>query len=75
MFQVQGDITMFAYMTHTHALGTDITGYIRHKGDEKEFAKGDPQEPQTFHQMEHYQVVVVYHPLLGPCKKYLPITD
>ena len=66
MFQVQGDITMFTYMTHTHNLGTDITGYIRHKGDEKEFAKGDPQEPQTFHQMEHLQVVNVHYLLLVP---------
>ena len=59
---------MFAYMTHTHALGTDITGYIRRESDDEEFASGDPQEPQTFHQMEHYQVVNVDHLLLGPRK-------
>ena len=66
---------MFAYMTHTHALGTDITGYIRHESDDEEFASGDPQEPQTFQQMEHYQVVKVDHLLLGPCKKYIHITN
>ena len=43
-------------MTHTHGLGADISGYISHKGDDNEFARGDPQKPQTFHQMEHFQV-------------------
>ena len=52
-------MTIFAFMTHTHSLGRDITGYIRKEGDDKEFAKGDPQEPQTFQLMEHYQVVNV----------------
>ena len=48
---------MFAFMTHAHGLGADISGYIVHQGNHTEFARGDPQKPQTFHQMEHFQVV------------------
>ena len=55
--QVQGDLTMFAFMTHTHGLGSNISGYIRHKGHDNEFARGDPQKPQTFHQMEHLPAI------------------
>ena len=49
-------MTLFAFMTHAHGLGADISGYMLHKGEYKEFAHGDPQKPQTFHQMEDFQV-------------------
>ena len=51
-------MTMFAFMTHAHSLGADISGYMLHEGDQEDkekFAKGDPQKPQTFHQIENFQ--------------------
>ena len=50
---------MFAFMTHTHGLGTDVSGHILQQGQlpEVEFARGDPQKPQTFHQMADFHVV------------------
>ena len=47
-------MTIFAYMTHAHSLGSDISGYMLHKGDLKEFARGDPQKPQTFYETQHF---------------------
>ena len=56
---MKDEMTMFAFMTHTHGLGTDISGHMLHQGQlpEVEFARGDPQEPQTFQQMVDFQVV------------------
>ena len=42
-------------MTHAHSLGSDITGHVLHNGELKEFARRDPQMPQTFQEMEHFQ--------------------
>ena len=49
------DLTLFAFMTHAHNLGSEITGYIQQNGALKEFARGDPQKPQTFHKMHHFE--------------------
>ena len=49
------DLTLFAFMTHAHNLGSEITGYIQQNGALKEFARGDPQKPQTFHIMHHFE--------------------
>ena len=51
------NISMFAFLTHTHGLGSDVTGYITDNAGEKEFASGDPQKPQTFHLLENLQIV------------------
>ena len=48
------DMTIFAFMTHAHNLGSEITGYMQQNGALKEFARGDPQKPQTFHKMQHF---------------------
>ena len=48
-------MTIFAFMTHAHNLGSEITGYIQQNGALKEFARGDPQKPQTFHKMHHFE--------------------
>ena len=42
-------------MTHAHDLGSDIEGYVLHNGEVKKFAKRDPQMPQTFQEMKHFQ--------------------
>ena len=42
-------------MTHTHSLGSDITGHVLHNGELKEFARRDPQMPQTFQEMQRFQ--------------------
>ena len=65
--QVRDDMTLFAFMTHTHALGSDVSGFILHQGQLKEFASGDPQKPQTFHQMETFQVARRGDVLLARC--------
>ena len=53
---MQENITMFAFLTHTHGLGSDVTGYITNNGGEKIFASGDPQKPQTFHLMKNFEI-------------------
>ena len=47
---------MFAFMTHTHSLGSDVLGYMLHQGEAPnvEFARADPQNPQNFHEMENF---------------------
>ena len=49
-------MTMFAFMTHTHSLGSDVSGYMLHQGEvpKVEFARADPQNPQRFHEMENF---------------------
>ena len=42
-------------MTHAHSLGSDITGSVLHNGDLREFARRDPQMPQTFQEIRHFQ--------------------
>ena len=56
---MKDEMTMFAFMTHSHGLGTNISVHMLHQGQlpEVEFARGDPQEPQTFQQMVDFQVV------------------
>ena len=50
---------MFAFMPHTHGLGSDVTGYMLHQGEvpKVEFARADPQNPQRFHEMENFLAV------------------
>ena len=42
-------------MTHAHSLGSDITGHVLQSGDIREFARRDPQMPQTFQNIQHFQ--------------------
>ena len=50
-------ITIFAYMTHTHMLGAEVTGYKVHEKESSTFARGDPQEPQTFHELSDFETI------------------
>ena len=52
-------MTMFAFMAHTHGLGSDVTGYMLHQGEvpKVEFARADPQNPQRFLEMENFLAV------------------
>ena len=42
-------------MTHAHSLGSDMKGYVLHNGDLREFARRDPQMPQTFQEIQQFQ--------------------
>ena len=42
-------------MTHAHSLGSDMKGYVMHDGELREFARRDPQMPQTFQNIQHFQ--------------------
>ena len=52
--KVKDDMTLFAYRTHAHSLGSVITGYSVKDGQLEEIARGDPQKPQTFYPMETF---------------------
>ena len=54
---MEDSITIFAYMTHTHRLGAEVSGYRVHNGERSTFARGDPQEPQTFHELRDFETI------------------
>eukprot|EP00095_Tigriopus_kingsejongensis_P003105 maker-scaffold428_size174301-snap-gene-0.22 protein:Tk03105 transcript:maker-scaffold428_size174301-snap-gene-0.22-mRNA-1 annotation:"af109920_1alpha-amidating enzyme precursor 2" len=55
--EVHTPMTLFAFRTHTHTLGKVVTGFKVNEGKIHEFARGDPQKPQTFYPMKRFETV------------------
>ncbi|TRY67348.1 hypothetical protein TCAL_12467 [Tigriopus californicus] len=60
-------MTLFAFRTHTHKLGKVVTGYKFKDGEMKEFARGDPQKPQTFYPMKQFETIESGDYLVARC--------